>query len=607
MDYDEFKKEWWQVGAVLGAVLFISYAFYTNGMIDYMNLLLTSLAGMLIGGAIGFLAQAIEEGDVGYYLKAHATGAVALALVFMLTLNAYVPYLPFQLPIRLPFATLVSGYGAIEVVITDTAGNRVQNVNCNLYGGEYTDGTTRTTIATTTRATTTTTIAGVNKCTNPTGSVGDTYCSTSGNFYTCKCGTTSCVWSGSYTGCKTYSSFGGLDDPLNPVFEQPYSAYVIQGDPDYTFNDPWRNDITGVDGLCRFDNIPTGEVFKVKAICLSNTRVTAWAINQAGTDSMDVLWAGSVRFGYVRNFNCGTGCVPTTTLTSCKNNNGHVWVVRQDNCDNIQSWLTDCTAANKSCSTYLNTAECTTSGIPTARCGDGICQSMESCSSCSTDCGPCPTLPDENTCSPDCLESGYTGGVCKASESACGLSGMTYNRFGNCPNIPNEYCCCSGSRTTTTQRTTTRATTTQTTQIGQTTTTTTIPGQLCNFNSYCEPALGETFATCASDCKCNYNNECEITLGEIHSNCPSDCPIGVTTTTLACGFYNQVCCSITGSAYATCTPPLVCSTPYGGICGSTTTTTLPTTTGWPFSTEATIAGLGVVGILAYVYMQSQKK
>ncbi len=47
----------------------------------------------------------------------------------------------------------------------------------------------------------------------------------------------------------------------------------------------------------------------------------------------------------------------------------------------------------------------------------------------------------------------------------------------------------------------------------------------CNRNYYCEANLGETFASCPTDCRatCNFNKVCEAILGETDLNCPFDC------------------------------------------------------------------------------------
>lgn len=212
---------------------------------------------------------------------------------------------------------------------------------------------------------------------------------------------------------------------------------------------------------------------------------------------------------------CASDCKSTTT--SCPSNSytkieNNAVMCNYTTCPSGCNWSGSCPT---SCSP-------STSGY----CGDKICQSGESASTCSSDCGTSSTCNYNNicdgsettaTCASDCKTvcssneyNNYTTGT-TCSYSKC-PSGCNYNSQGcptSCYTSPTGYC---GDKICQS----TESSSSCATDCGST------PPIICNGNGVCDGS--ETTANCPADCKaaavCG-NGTCES--GETTSSCTSDC------------------------------------------------------------------------------------
>jgi hypothetical protein len=179
------------------------------------------------------------------------------------------------------------------------------------------------------------------------------------------------------------------------------------------------------------------------------------------------------------------------------------WVAGDGWCDiNEPRTSPECACVvNGQCeSQWENTTNCPLD-CPAVTCNyDGICQTGETESGCSSDCGcdydgTCESARQENTsnCSSDC-GCDYDG-TCESArgETTSNCTDCTVCVVDNWCNSPTENA-------------------------------TNCPADCaCNSNGVCESARGETASNCSYDCGCNSNGTCESARGETTSNCSWDC------------------------------------------------------------------------------------
>jgi len=273
---------------------------------------------------------------------------------------------------------------------------------------------------------------------------------------------------------------------------------------------------------------------------------------------------------------CCTSGISCNSGLTCQNNVCQTYCpsgyYSSSNCNSQCSSGLECRASvlYSGCYSCLST---TSTSTPTSSCGNGKCDSGETCNTCSKDCGICPGSCDET-----CKAKGYSSGSCnifclgstEVASSAClgltpkccctGTSTTTTTTSGSlCKNAGGTcqdretcransatYCegtydcgtfdCCCFSETTTTTQSTTQTTTQSTTQ---TTTQTTSGGSICCCDSG---------TSCQRNCHTVANSgECKTGLGEQicsssacstpKQSCPYECCLNEPN------YYDKLCLS----------------------------------------------------------------
>jgi len=238
---------------------------------------------------------------------------------------------------------------------------------------------------------------------------------------------------------------------------------------------------------------------------------TALAPGKNGCSNLDAIYVGATGICTTTGFLCANingACGTGPIYGFCEGD------LAQWSCNNVQSAsgpLGCCyTPANYCgdgiCNGVENCATCSDCCGPTPPpviCGDGSCNAGagENCSSCTQDCGSCPPICGNSSC-----EVGETPGSCPAdcSGEICGAGGCNTGAGENCSNCPGDCGACTG----------------------------------CG-DGVC--SAGETPATCPSDCVgcgdgiCSASESCSI--------CSADCGACV----------GDFCGNGTCSAFETCT------------------------------------------------------
>jgi hypothetical protein len=176
-----------------------------------------------------------------------------------------------------------------------------------------------------------------------------------------------------------------------------------------------------------------------------------------------------------------------------------------------------------------NTCECV-GGTPGPVCGNGVCESGESCTSCPQDCGDCPP-----TCPNGVCDAGETCQTCPEDcgpcPPECGDGFCDQGAGETCANCPQDCGQC--------------------------------PPQ-CG-DGFCDQGAGETCANCPQDCGqcpgfCGDGN-CDQFAGEDCFNCPADCCPGMcpagsdfcVANPLPCNPANPNCfCGLTAEGTSAC-------------------------------------------------------
>jgi Flp pilus assembly pilin Flp len=160
-------------------------------------------------------------------------------------------------------------------------------------------------------------------------------------------------------------------------------------------------------------------------------------------------------------------------------------------CDSGETCVTcpaDCMqipcCGNNNCETTLGEtcSTCPADCTQTPCCGNGTCEAGETCGSCPGDCGSC--------CGNGICEPGETTASCPAD---CYCWNGTCDSGEDCSSCPGDC------------------------------------GECCNYNGICESAIGESCANCA-DCPAEFyccgDGWCDSYNGETNAICPGDCYCG---------------------------------------------------------------------------------